>query len=483
MHETRRIGQIEVGKRQRKDLGDIRSLADSIEAVGLLHAVVIDGQGRLIAGQRRLEAVKLLGWDKVPVRVVDLDVLAEGEWVENACRKDFAPSEVAAIARVLRPREEEKAARRQLGGLKQGDEPPVRANDHDGAGGRVRDLVARFAGVSGRTLDKIEAVVAAAEEDPEKYGRLVEEMDSEPRAVHRCFGKLQTMRLEDGERKPGRPAEERRARLDAATILHGDCRELLKAIPDASVDAVVSDPPYPEIDREYGRMSEADWLAMMKAVVLECRRVLKPKGSAMFVIQPNAEKAGRMRTWHLEFALWAAREWNLVQDAYWWNVNALPLAGADRRHKLLRPSVKWLVWLGPPGCFKNQENVLLSPAEDTVARAAARRVRRPVPSGIDCDDAQLYGTADERGGTTPFNCLPIASGCQPAGREDHPAATPYDLASWWCRYLLPPGGVLLDPFAGSGTVLAAGLDSGASRVIGMEKEARYVEIARRHIAG
>src|SRR5262245_7376698 len=104
MQETRRIGQIEVGKRQRKDLGDIRSLADSIEAVGLLHAVVIDGHSRLIAGQRRLEAVKLLGWEAVPVRVVDLDRLAEGEFIENACRKDFAPSEVAAIARVLRPR-------------------------------------------------------------------------------------------------------------------------------------------------------------------------------------------------------------------------------------------------------------------------------------------------------------------------------------------------------------------------------------------
>src|SRR4051794_11450810 len=103
MQETRRIGQIEVGQRQRKDLGDIRSLADSIEAVGLLHAVVIDRQGRLIAGQRRLEAAKLLGWDKVPVRVVDLDVLAEGEWVENACRKDFAPSEVAALRKGRRP--------------------------------------------------------------------------------------------------------------------------------------------------------------------------------------------------------------------------------------------------------------------------------------------------------------------------------------------------------------------------------------------
>lgn len=156
--------------------------------------------------------------------------------------------------------------------------------------------------MSGRTLDKSEAVCKAAEEDPERYGRLVEEMDSEPRAVHRCFGKLQELRRTELP-QPTPSSAVWNARVDAATIMHGDCSELLKAIPDASVDAVVSDPPYPEIDREYGRMSEADGLDPMKAVLGECRRVLKPQGAAVFVIQPDAARAGRRRTWHLGFTL------------------------------------------------------------------------------------------------------------------------------------------------------------------------------------
>jgi DNA modification methylase len=57
------------------------------------------------------------------------------------------------------------------------------------------------------------------------------------------------------------------------------------------------------------------------------------------------------------------------------------------------------------------------------------------------------------------------------------------VAAWWVKYLLPPGGVLLDCFAGSGTMLAAGLDFGASQVIGIEKEKGYVEIIRRRVAG
>lgn len=61
------------------------------------------------------------------------------------------------------------------------------------------------------------------------------------------------------------------------------------------------------------------------------------------------------------------------------------------------------------------------------------------------------------------------------------ARLPQSLAAWWSRYILPPGGVLLDPFCGSGTMLAAGLDHGASKVIGIEKERRYLKTAERRI--
>jgi len=49
------------------------------------------------------------------------------------------------------------------------------------------------------------------------------------------------------------------------------------------------------------------------------------------------------------------------------------------------------------------------------------------------------------------------------------------------KYLLPPNGVLLDCFAGSGTMLAADLDFGASQVIGIEKQNRYIKIAQSRI--
>src|SRR4051812_28973447 len=102
--DTRRIQAIQVGRRHCKDLGDLRPLADSIRAVGLLHPVVIDRHNRLVAGRRRLEAANLAGLTSVPVHVVDLEDIAQGELAENVHRKDFLPSELWAIAKAVRER-------------------------------------------------------------------------------------------------------------------------------------------------------------------------------------------------------------------------------------------------------------------------------------------------------------------------------------------------------------------------------------------
>ena len=59
---TRRISDIIIGKRHRRDMGDLDALARTIRDLGLLHPVVIRPDVTLIAGERRLCAAKLLGW-------------------------------------------------------------------------------------------------------------------------------------------------------------------------------------------------------------------------------------------------------------------------------------------------------------------------------------------------------------------------------------------------------------------------------------
>src|SRR6202163_588545 len=107
------IEQIQIGFRYRQDPGDLKTLAQSIEEVGLLHPVVVTPEGRLIAGQRRLEACRLLGWTDIAVTVVDLYQAARGEAHENFVRKDLLPSEIVALKRALEPLERREARERQ----------------------------------------------------------------------------------------------------------------------------------------------------------------------------------------------------------------------------------------------------------------------------------------------------------------------------------------------------------------------------------
>lgn len=149
------VANVIVAGRHRTDLGNLRALADSILAVGLLHPIVVDEDYRLIAGQRRFEAWKLLHGTStpIPVHVVDtadterLRDLAEQE--ENVCRKDFNPSEAVAMAAALEVSESAAAKNRQ------GTRTDLLPGKFlEGSQGRTLDKVGARVGLSGKTLDK-----------------------------------------------------------------------------------------------------------------------------------------------------------------------------------------------------------------------------------------------------------------------------------------------------------------------------------------
>jgi N6-adenosine-specific RNA methylase IME4 len=188
------VTKIKVRNRYRKKLGDIESLA--AKELGLLHPIVVRPDGRLIAGERRLAACKRLGMKSVPVTCVDLKEVVRGEFAENAFRKDFLPSEIEAIRRAIEPYERAAAKERQR---RHGETAPGRPK-HSGqvslSNGRTRDRIGAFAGISGRSLAKIQAVVEAAERNPRRFRPLVAEMDRNGR-IDAAYRKLQRMKDEE----------------------------------------------------------------------------------------------------------------------------------------------------------------------------------------------------------------------------------------------------------------------------------------------
>jgi len=75
------------------------------------------------------------------------------------------------------------------------------------------------------------------------------------------------------------------------------------------------------------------------------------------------------------------------------------------------------------------------------------------------------------GGPSRFFYTAKASTAERDG-STHPTVKPLDLMRWLVRLVTPPGGVVLDPFAGSGTTLLAARNEGF-RAIGIEREAEY----------
>lgn len=171
------IDQIAVGERGRTDLGDIAELAASIEAVGLLHPVVVTAANELVAGERRLEAVRRLGWTEVPITVVDLDSAADvlrAELEENTCRKALSAYEADVIRQkreaVLKPKAAEnkggrptKDAEKTSSNLDEVSEPATAR--------ATRKAAAVGTGYSGTTLDKVRTIRDAAERGVVKQGK------------------------------------------------------------------------------------------------------------------------------------------------------------------------------------------------------------------------------------------------------------------------------------------------------------------------
>ena len=243
---TRSIDNIAVGKRYRQSVGDLTSLVTSIQDVGLLHPIVIDPSGLLIAGQRRLEACRKLGWVEVPVRILDLDatLALQGQHDENVIRQDFLPTEAVDIVRAREGIEQKAARKRQLASLKQGNSTPVTEIFRNGEKGESADKAAAVVGWSGKTYQKAKAVVEAAEEDPDLFGDLPDRMDAS--------GKVDGAYKELKKRK--RQADQPTVNYNPETLewpdfiqlIHGNFADVAQTLDAESFGLIITDPPYPK---------------------------------------------------------------------------------------------------------------------------------------------------------------------------------------------------------------------------------------------
>lgn len=239
----------------------------------------------------------------------------------------------------------------------------------------------------------------------------------------------------------------------SVTILTGDCREVLATLPDASFDCILTDPPYGE--------TSLDWDTRIPAWPSLVRRLLKPTGS-MWVF-------GSLRMFMEEAVAFAASGWQMSHEVVWEKHNGTGLFN-DRFRRVHEIAVhfypdtaKWAqVYKAPQ--FTN----------DATARTV-RKKGRPA-QWIGATGETIYRSED--GGPRLMRSVQFVR--SEHGRAEHPTQKPLGIVEPLLRYSVPPGGSVLDPFAGSGTIgLVAKLNGMDATLI--EIDPNYAEVARLRI--
>ena len=92
------VDDIVMNLRIRKNLGDIGTLMESMKNHGLLNPITVTSKGELIAGHRRLESARRLGWEYIDVLILDEPGAVERLEIEiedNVLRKALSPDELS----------------------------------------------------------------------------------------------------------------------------------------------------------------------------------------------------------------------------------------------------------------------------------------------------------------------------------------------------------------------------------------------------
>ena len=310
-----------------------------------------------------------------------------------------------------------------------------------------------------------------------------------------------------------------------STLHHGDCLKVMAAMPAASIDAIVTDPPY-----GLGFMGKAwDALPPGEDWARECLRVLKPGGHLLAF--------GGTRTWH-RLAVAVEDAGFEMRDSIAW----LYGSGFPKHRAALKPAFEPVVMARKPysGSLDANEalhgtgalnieacrigtEVRINPPGSTGDRVAMgggwREDAQPTtavgrwPANVILDDA-MAEVLDEQSGhskspastgrgasskATSMTGTLGAQGRVPAPGDEggasrffyvakapkrerpvvdgvaHPTVKPLALMRHLVRMVTPPGGVVLDPFAGSGATIEAAVLEGFD-VVGIELETTYLPL-------
>jgi DNA modification methylase/ParB-like chromosome segregation protein Spo0J len=445
------ITDIVIGEkhRMRKYFGNIEELAASIARFGLLTPIVLDNENNLIAGHRRILAAKSLGHPDILYRrmeALDPIVRQELELEENIRRKDLEwQEEVVGLYKLYMAKQERYGEKGN----------PLSENGGYGIEEAARELDRATGSIS---MDL--ALAKALKEYPDlieektkssafKRYRRMKETALRAELAKRKQGEDHGQLVEDEEDYQG----EEEAQTEAPTFVrqpirkavwkgigvfyHADSRDVLRGLPEDSVDLIVTDPPYgiglykegsavssSKFAESQGAMYDDDpktIMDMLDETFMHAARLLKPDGHA-----------------YIFFHMTRYEPVYLMLKRHFGECEATPLIWLKQTTGIGDPTRSWIYTYEP--CFwVNRGRILVKPQ--------------------------------------PFNTLKYDT----VGKKIHSVEKPVALMRHLVEASAVKGEIVLDPFAGSGSTLVAAAQLGC-RFIGIEKHQDFYRSAVDRVA-
>jgi DNA modification methylase len=271
--------------------------------------------------------------------------------------------------------------------------------------------------------------------------------------------------------------------LGAAYV--GDAAALLKSLPDHSVNAIITSPPYAlHFKKKYGNPNQEDYVDWFLQFVPELRRVLRPNGSLILEIGGAWNRGEPTRSiYHFELLVRIVREqqFHLAEEFFWFNRARIPSPAewVNVQRIRVKDAVTPIWWLSPsPRPAANNKRVLrpYSPRMLRLLRVGGNHGRRP--SGHVANKFEKNNR-----GAIPPNLIEVAHTnsndqyqeyCRRYGLVAHPARFPRQVPEFFTKFLTRKGDLILDPFCGSNTTGAVAEKLGR-RWLAFDLSADYIE--------
>ena len=314
-------------------------------------------------------------------------------------------------------------------------------------------------------------------------------------------------------------------------IIKGDCLNSLKELEENSVDSIVTDPPY-----ELGFMGKSwDSTGIANNVELwkECLRVLKPGGHLLAF--------SGTRTYHRMASAIEDAGFEVRDMIEWVYGSGFPkslnigkavdkLQGNEREVVAEKETKDFSQWEGLGTALKPAHEPICMARKPLSEKTVAENCLKWGTGGIDIDGSRVEGKLEgdpnrfaktdggsfnkfsysepvvRSDGRFPANLIhdgsdevkecfpneserffksiiyqPKASKSERGQDNNHPTVKPIALMEYLIKMVTPKGGIVLDPFAGSGTTLVACKENGF-KYIGIEKEEEYIKIIEARLA-